>query len=88
MAAVALNMNGSAVQSARVVMGHVAPVPWRSSEAERVLVGKSNTEDAARAAADAALHSATPLSHNAYKVQLAKVAVKRAILKTMSGVAA
>jgi xanthine dehydrogenase YagS FAD-binding subunit len=51
-------------------------------------VGKSNTEDAARAAADAALHSATPLSHNAYKVQLAKVAVKRAILKTMSGVAA
>jgi xanthine dehydrogenase YagS FAD-binding subunit len=87
-AAVALNMNGSAVQSARVVMGYVAPVPWRSSEAERVLVGKSVSEDVARAAADAALHSATPLSHNAYKVQLAKVAVKRAILKTMSGVAA
>ena len=87
-AAVSLRMNGSAVESARVVMGHVAPVPWRSSEAERALVGKSISEDAARAAADAALQSATPLSHNAYKVQLAKVAVKRAILKAASGGAA
>jgi xanthine dehydrogenase YagS FAD-binding subunit len=84
-AAVSLRMNGSAVESARVVMGHVAPVPWRSSEAERVLVGKSISEDVAKAAADAALQSATPLSHNAYKVQLAKVAVKRAILKAASG---
>lgn len=84
-AAAALNMNGSAVQSARVVMGHVAPVPWRSSEAERLLVGKSISEDVARSAAEAALQSATPLSHNAYKIQLAKVAVKRAILKAMSG---
>jgi xanthine dehydrogenase YagS FAD-binding subunit len=87
-AAVSLRMNGSAVESARVVMGHVAPVPWRSSEAERVLEGKSISEDVARAAADAALQSATPLSHNAYKVQLAKVAVKRAILKAASGGAA
>jgi xanthine dehydrogenase YagS FAD-binding subunit len=87
-AAVSLRMNGSAVESARVVMGHVAPVPWHSSEAERVLVGKSISEDVARAAADAALQSATPLSHNAYKVQLAKVAVKRAIMKAASGGAA
>jgi xanthine dehydrogenase YagS FAD-binding subunit len=87
-AAVSLRMNGSAVESARVVMGHVAPVPWRSSEAERVLAGKSVSEDLARAAADAALQGATPLSHNAYKVQLAKVAVKRAILKAVSGGAA
>jgi xanthine dehydrogenase YagS FAD-binding subunit len=87
-AAVSVRMNGSAVESARVVMGHVAPVPWRSSEAERVLVGKSISEDVARAAADRALQSATPLSHNAYKVQLARVAVKRAILKAVSGGAA
>jgi xanthine dehydrogenase YagS FAD-binding subunit len=77
-------MNGLSVQSARVVMGHVAPVPWRSVEAERTLVGKSASEDDAKAAADAALQGATPLSHNAYKVQLAKVAVKRAILKAVS----
>jgi len=50
-----------------------------------VLVGKSISEDVAKAAADAALQSATPLSHNAYKIQLAKVAVKRAILKAFSG---
>jgi xanthine dehydrogenase YagS FAD-binding subunit len=87
-AAVGLNINGSSVESARVLMGHVAPVPWRSVEAERLLVGKSVSEDDAKAAADAALQSATPLSHNIYKVQLAKVAVKRAILKAVSGGAA
>ena len=80
-AAVSLQMNGATVGSARVVMGHVAPVPWRSPEAEQALAGKSITEDVAKAAADAALQNATALSHNAYKVQLAKVAVKRAILK-------
>jgi xanthine dehydrogenase YagS FAD-binding subunit len=84
-AAVSLRMNGSAAESARVVMGHVAPVPWRSPEAERALVGKSMSEEEAKAAAESALQSATPLSHNAYKVQLAKVAVKRAILKALSG---
>jgi xanthine dehydrogenase YagS FAD-binding subunit len=87
-AAVGLKMNDSAVESARVVMGYVAPVPWRSSEAERVLAGKNISEDVAKAAADAALQGATPLSHNAYKIQLAKVAIKRAILKAASGGAA
>jgi xanthine dehydrogenase YagS FAD-binding subunit len=85
--AVALTMNGSSVQSARVVIGYVAPVPWRSAEAERALVGKSVSEYTAKAAADAALQNATPLSHNAYKIQLAKVAVKRAILKASGGAA-
>ncbi len=81
-AAVAIQTNGSSIQSARVVMGYVAPIPWRSLEAEQVLVGKNVSEDVAKAAADAALQNANPLSHNAYKIQLAKVAVKRAILKT------
>jgi xanthine dehydrogenase YagS FAD-binding subunit len=84
-AAVSLAMNGSSVQSARVVIGYVAPIPWRSAEAERGLAGKSVSEDVAKTAADAALQNAKPLSHNAYKVQLAKVAVKRAILKAASG---
>lgn len=87
-AAVVLRMNGPTVQSARVVLGYVAPVPWPSAEAEQALVGKSISEDVARAAADAALKNARPLSHNAYKVQLARVAVKRAILKAASGGAA
>jgi xanthine dehydrogenase YagS FAD-binding subunit len=87
MAAVALTMRGSTVQSARVVMGSVAPVPWVSAEAEHALVGKSVSEKSAKAAADAAVAKATPLSHNGYKVQLARVAVKRAILKAAGGAA-
>lgn len=79
-AAVALTMDGEKIGSARVVMGHVAPVPWVSEEAAKALIGKSATEETASAAADAAVAKATPLSRNGYKVQLARVAVKRAIL--------
>jgi xanthine dehydrogenase YagS FAD-binding subunit len=79
-AAVALTMDGGRVKTVRVVMGHVAPVPWISQEAEQALVGKPLNEQTAAAAADAAVAKATPLSHNAYKVQLARVAVKRALL--------
>ncbi|MGH9659332.1 MAG: FAD binding domain-containing protein [Bryobacteraceae bacterium] len=79
-ASVALKMKGSTVESARVVLGHVAPTPWVSGEAAQMLAGKSLTPDVADQAAKAALASATPLSQNAYKVQLARVAVKRALL--------
>jgi xanthine dehydrogenase YagS FAD-binding subunit len=79
--AVALKMDGDKVGSARVVLGYVAPVPWISPEAEQALVGKTLNEETAKAAAEAALKNATPLSKNAYKVQLARVALKRAILK-------
>jgi len=81
MAAVALKMNGNTVQSARVVLGHVAPTPWISQEAAEVLQGKPITADQAAAAATAAVRAAKPLSHNGYKVQLTRVAVKRAIMK-------
>jgi xanthine dehydrogenase YagS FAD-binding subunit len=87
-AAVALRMSGSNVQSARVVVGYVAPVPWLSSEAEKFLTGHSVNQETAQKAALAALSGAKPLSDNAYKVQLARVAVKRAILKAASGGAA
>jgi xanthine dehydrogenase YagS FAD-binding subunit len=79
-AAVNLVMSGSTVKSARVVMGAVAPVPWRVPAAERVLAGKAITESVAAEAANAALAGATPMSGNAYKIQIAKTAVKRAIL--------
>jgi xanthine dehydrogenase YagS FAD-binding subunit len=87
-AAVALTMRGEKIQSARVVMGSVAPTPWRSLEAERVLIDRVFDEELAREAAEAALQRSRPLSGNAYKVQLARVAVKRAILKARSGDAA
>ena len=79
-ATVLLAMNGDSVRSARVVMGAVAPVPWRSQAAETALVGKSITEQTAAAAADAALRDARPMSQNGYKIQVAKTALKRAIL--------
>jgi xanthine dehydrogenase YagS FAD-binding subunit len=79
-ASVALNMSGKTVDAARVVLGHVAPVPWNSVEAARVLAGREVNDSTAQAAAEAALAPAAPLSTNAYKVQLAKVAVKRALL--------
>jgi xanthine dehydrogenase YagS FAD-binding subunit len=79
-AAVVLHMDGQTVKGARVVLGHVAPVPWPSREAEEALAGKTIGEDVADEAGKAAVSKATPLSKNAYKVQLTRVAVKRAVL--------
>ncbi len=84
-AAVALTMTGSNVKSARVVLGHVAPIPWVSEEAAQALVGKPINDDTAGAAALAAIRQARPLSRNGYKIQLVRVAVKRAILKAAKG---
>ncbi len=61
-------------------MGHVAPIPWTSEEAVEVLMGQTVTDALAERAGSAAVAGATPLSQNRHKVQLAKVAVKRAIL--------
>jgi xanthine dehydrogenase YagS FAD-binding subunit len=84
-AAAVLELDGQTVKSARVVLGHVAPVPWPSPEAEQALAGKTISEDVAAEAGKAAAGKATPLSMNAYKVQLARVAVKRAILRAAQG---
>jgi xanthine dehydrogenase YagS FAD-binding subunit len=81
MATAVLTMNGATVQTARVVMGAVAPIPWRAPAAEAALVGRQVTEAVAAAAAEAALKGAKPMSGNAYKVQVAKTAVKRALLQ-------
>jgi xanthine dehydrogenase YagS FAD-binding subunit len=80
-AAVALNMSGNKVQSARVILGHVAPVPWFSEEAAQALAGKTITPETADHAGMAAVAKARSLGHNTQKIQLARVAVKRAILK-------
>ena len=63
-----------------MVLGHVAPTPWVAAGAEKWLAGKSIDEATAEAAGAAAVEGAKPLSQNEYKVQLAKVAVKRALL--------
>jgi xanthine dehydrogenase YagS FAD-binding subunit len=80
-ATVVLGMKGSAIASARVVLGAVAPIPWRSEEAERALIGQQLNEKTAQAAAEAAVLAARPLGQNAYKVEIARTAVKRALLQ-------
>jgi xanthine dehydrogenase YagS FAD-binding subunit len=79
-ASVALQMKGGTVAKARVVLGHVAPVPYVSEQAAAALEGKALNAQTAEAAGKAAVSNAKPLSGNAYKVQLAAVAVKRALL--------
>jgi xanthine dehydrogenase YagS FAD-binding subunit len=72
---------GAKVRGARVVMGAVAPIPWRAPDAEGALAGAAVDPARARAAAEAALKGAVALSENAYKIAIAKVIVRRAILR-------
>ena len=79
-ATIVLAMNGNTIRSARVVLGAVAPVPWRSKAAEDALAGKLLNEETAALAGEAAIKEAKPMSGNAYKIQITRTAVKRAIL--------
>jgi xanthine dehydrogenase YagS FAD-binding subunit len=87
-ASVALRMRGEHVESARIVLGQVAPKPWPSADVEKWLAGKLLTEENAAKAGDAAAEGAMPMSRNGYKVQLVRVAVKRALLAAARGRAA
>lgn len=75
-----IERGGKVAKGVRVVLGHVAPTPMLSEAAAKSLEGKEITEAVASAAGEAATEGARPLSQNAYKVQLLKVAVKRAVL--------
>lgn len=79
-ASVALHMKGDTVDHASIYLGHVAPTPWAATDAANSLAGQTITEETAKKAGDAAVAGAQPLSQNEYKVQLARVAVKRALL--------
>jgi xanthine dehydrogenase YagS FAD-binding subunit len=72
--------SGNTIRSARVVLGAVAPVPWRSKPAEEALAGKPLNEETAALAGEAAVREAKPMSGNAYKIQITRTAVKRAIM--------
>jgi xanthine dehydrogenase YagS FAD-binding subunit len=71
---------GKSPSGLRIVLGGVAPVPWRLTKAEAALKGKSLTEAQARAAARAALADAEPLAENGYKRALVEAAVSRALM--------
>jgi xanthine dehydrogenase YagS FAD-binding subunit len=85
LASVALEMSGATCKSARICLGAVAPIPWRSEAAEKALAGGKIDAAAASKAADAAVADATPLSKNGYKVKTAHTALKRAILVAATG---
>ena len=79
--AVVAEINGGRCKSAEVVLGAAAPVPIKSENAAKRLVGKAVSESVARAAGKASMKGATPLAGNTYKVPVFETIVKRAILK-------
>jgi xanthine dehydrogenase YagS FAD-binding subunit len=79
--AAALEMNGNTIKQARVAMGGVAHKPWRAVEAEKVLIGKPADEKTFMQAAEAELKAAKALKYNAYKIELGKRAIVRALMQ-------
>ncbi len=78
-AAVALDIEGGRIRNARVALGGVATKPWRSRLAEAALIGKAPSAQVFRAAAEAELKGAVPHSGNAFKIELAKRTLVRAL---------
>jgi xanthine dehydrogenase YagS FAD-binding subunit len=70
---------GDGIKSARIVLGAVAPIPWRSRKAEEALVGRPLGAASAEAAAAAAIEGAEPMTDNGYKVDLVKTLVRRVV---------
>lgn len=83
--AIVVKMSGDRIEQARVALGGVGTVPWRSHEAEHVLQGQTADSKTFRRAAEAALKDAQPASENGFKVELAKRCIVRALtLSTQS----
>jgi xanthine dehydrogenase YagS FAD-binding subunit len=80
-AAVVLEMDQDVCRSARIVLGGVAPIPWRLPQVERLLAGQRITPDLAAKAAEEAVAGARPLEKNAYKIPLTKGVVRRTLLE-------
>ncbi|MGB6944282.1 MAG: xanthine dehydrogenase family protein subunit M [Bryobacteraceae bacterium] len=79
-AAIVLEMDHEVCRSARIVLGGVAPIPWRLPKVEAMLAGQRITPELAAKAGEAAVEGAHPLAKNKYKVPLTKAVVKRTLL--------
>ena len=77
--AAALDLDGKKIKSARIALGGVAHKPWRSEDAELVLAGREMSIDLFQAASEKVVAGARPYAHNAFKVELAKQTVIRAL---------
>jgi xanthine dehydrogenase YagS FAD-binding subunit len=82
--AVGFRLEAGRMRRARLVLGGVAPLPWRSRDAEAILEGHEPSPDLARHATHAALAGAQPLAQNAFKINIAQALVPRAILAVAS----
>ena len=83
--AAGLELDGSTIKSAGLALGGVAPKPWRSADAEKALVGSPATADTFRKAAELAVAGANPQKYNAFKVELAKTSIVRALTLAAQG---
>lgn len=83
--AAVLTLDGQRCTDARIVLGAVAPAPWRVPEAEALLVNRPLTKKSAAIAAQAAMTEAKPLAKNGYKIEIAKALVEEAILGALGG---
>ena len=81
--ATVVQSSGGVVREARVVMGGVAPVPWRAPKAEEFLRGKKLDEATAQKAGEIALEGAKPLKDNGYKVKMAQDLIQRGLLASV-----
>jgi xanthine dehydrogenase YagS FAD-binding subunit len=86
-AAVGLEISGGTIRSARIALGGVATKPWRAKFAEAALVGKQATKEVFRDAAEAEMKSAAGHGQNAYKIELAKRTLVRALGDLAGGAA-
>jgi xanthine dehydrogenase YagS FAD-binding subunit len=86
-AAVGLDMNEDTIRSARVAFGGIATKPWRARFAEAALVGQRASKELFRAAAEAEMKSAVGHGQNAYKIELAKRTLVRALGDLAGGAA-
>jgi xanthine dehydrogenase YagS FAD-binding subunit len=82
--AVALEVENGIIKSASLAMGGVAHKPWRSTETEKYLIGKTTTADVFKDAAAIALTGAKTYQHNEFKVKLGKSAIVEALMKAVS----
>ncbi|MPR36246.1 FAD binding domain-containing protein [Salmonirosea aquatica] len=83
--AAALEMDGTRIKQSRIALGGVAHKPWRALKAEKMLVGKEATEANFVAAAAAEMADARPLEHNAFKVELGRRSIVRALQMALDG---
>jgi xanthine dehydrogenase YagS FAD-binding subunit len=79
--AVALRLDAGLARDVRIVLGGVAPIPWRNADAEREVEGRRLDQTTSESAARAAIAGARPLAQNEYKVALVKKLVRTALME-------